>query len=277
MSKQIPMPDSAVAETFKDKAGAIEVRNDLTYLTTGIVNVAFIGFPKNDWVLVDAGLSTYAGTIIEAADQRFGSLATPRCIVLTHGHFDHIGSLEALLERWDVPVYAHPAEFPYLDGSQSYPPPDPSAGGGAMTLLSPLFPRGPIDISRWLRELPGDGTVPELEGWRWLHTPGHTQGHISLWREADRTLVAGDAFITTRQESAYHALAQTPELHGPPRYFTPDWNAAEASVRKLADLEPELVVTGHGKAMAGPELQAGLHRLADNFGSIAVPHSRTRP
>ena len=72
-----------------------------------------------------------------------------------------------------------------------------------MPLLAPLFPRRPIDVSRWLQRLPEDGSVPQMHGWRWIHTPGHTPGHISFWRERDRTIIAGDAFITTNQESAY--------------------------------------------------------------------------
>jgi glyoxylase-like metal-dependent hydrolase (beta-lactamase superfamily II) len=110
-----------------------------------------------------------------------------------------------------------------------------------------------------------------MMGWRWLHTPGHAPGHISLWREADRLLIAGDAFITTRQESAYAAITQAPEMHGPPMYFTPDWDNARRSVQKLAALSPETVVTGHGQAMQGPEMRAALNVLADRFDEIAVP------
>ena len=72
-----------------------------------------------------------------------------------------------------------------------------------MATLSPLFPRGPIDVSERLYALPEDGSVPGMRDWKWIATPGHTDGHISLWRESDRTLISGDAVITTRQESAY--------------------------------------------------------------------------
>ena len=106
-------------------------------------------------------------------------------------------------------------------------------------------------------------------------TPGHTVGHVSLWRAADRTLLVGDAFITTRQESADAVATQTPELHGPPQYFTPAWGAARPSVETLAALEPELVVTGHGPALQGPALREALHTLARDFDRIAVPkHGR---
>lgn len=144
-----------------------------------------------------------------------------------------------------------------------------------MSLLSPLYPKEPIDVESRLRFLPEDGAVPGMLGWRWLHTPGHTPGHISLWREADRALIVGDAFITTAQESAYAVVTQKPEMHGPPMYFTPNWNAARESVEKLAALEPELVVTGHGRAMEGAAMRRALHELADEFDEIAVPeHGR---
>ncbi|HUR60732.1 MAG TPA: MBL fold metallo-hydrolase [Opitutaceae bacterium] len=140
-----------------------------------------------------------------------------------------------------------------------------------MTRLSPLFPRSPINLGSRLESLPASGEIPVLPGWRWIHTPGHTPGHVSLWRESDRTLLAGDAFITTRQESAYAAMTEKPEMHGPPRYFTPDWDAARESVRRLAALEPELVLTGHGRAMQGPEMRDALHTLARDFDRIARP------
>jgi glyoxylase-like metal-dependent hydrolase (beta-lactamase superfamily II) len=87
--------------------------------------------------------------------------------------------------------------------------------------------------------------------------------------------VAGDAFITTNQESAYAVATQEPELHGPPRYFTPDWTAARDSVRRLAALSPELVITGHGHAMRGAVMRTALDLLARDFDRIAVPqHGR---
>jgi len=86
-------------------------------------------------------------------------------------------------------------------------------------------------------------------------------------------MVVGDAFVTTRPESAYATAVQSPELHGPPRYFTINWDDARHSVETLAGLEPELVITGHGLAKKGPEMRRALHRLARDFDAIAVPES----
>lgn len=277
MSQQIPLdPQNQADDPRPDAApddGAREVAPDLAYRRLGIVNVAFYGRPgagNRNWVLIDAGMYGSMNLITAAAEERFGNEARPAAIVLTHGHFDHVGVLEDLVARWAVPVYAHELERPYLDGSASYPPPDPSVGG-LMARLSPLYPRAPVNVARQLRTLPADGSIPGMLGWRWLHTPGHCPGHVSLWREADRTIVVGDAFITTNQESAYAVAVQKAEMHGPPQYFTIDWQSAGASVDKLAKLEPELAVTGHGPAMRGPEMREALHVLARDFENIAVP------
>lgn len=60
-------------------------------------------------------------------------------------------------------------------------------------------------------------------------------------------------------------------MHGPPMYYTSDWDSARESVRTLAALEPELVVTGHGRAMQGPDMQHALHTLARDFDEVARP------
>lgn len=261
-----------MAEQATADSGTIPVTNDVHGLRIAFVNVFFIGAPGTDaWVLVDAGLHGSAGRIIRAAERLYGAGARPRGIVLTHGHFDHIGALQTLLEYWDVPVYAHELELPYLTGRSAYPPPDPTVGGGAMAQMSRLYPVGPFDFTQHLQQLPGDGALPGAPGWRWVETPGHSSGHVSLFRSSDRTLIAGDAVVTTKQESALAALTQRPEMHGPPMYFTPDWQSARDSLGRLAALEPEVLATGHGRPMRGASMRADLRRLADNFEELAVP------
>jgi glyoxylase-like metal-dependent hydrolase (beta-lactamase superfamily II) len=271
--EQQTLADAAVINNSQED-GLHSVATDLAYQRLAIVNIVYYGavdVSDRHWVLIDAGIPGTAAQIVRKAAQRFGEASRPAAIILTHGHFDHVGALKDLAERWEVAIYAHELELPYLDGRSAYPPPDPTVGGGLMSSLSRFYPRGPIDVSRWLRPLPEDGRVPGMPGWQWLHTPGHAPGHVSLWREADHSLIVGDAFITTKQESAFAVATQRPEIHGPPMYYTPDWEQARQSVERLALLEPELVITGHGPAMQGPEMRQALHTLAHNFEQIAVP------
>lgn len=257
--------------------GLIYVAPDVVGLRTVMVNVYFVGKPGdgNSWVLVDAGLPFSASKIMSVAAERFGAGTKPEAIILTHGHFDHVGALDELLRHWDVPVYAHHMELPYLTGRSDYPPPDPTVGGGMMAFMSRFYSRSGIDLGERIRELPDDETVPGLEGWRWIHTPGHTPGHISLFREIDGVLIVGDAFVTTKQESMMAVMTQRQELHGPPAYFTPNWEAARHSVERLARLSPSIAAAGHGKPMTGEMLALGLERLAREFNDLATPaHGR---
>lgn len=251
------------------------VAPEVSYLLDYIVNVCFVGpagAGDREWVLVDAGLPASADRIKRAATRLFGPESRPAAIVLTHGHFDHVGALETLVREWDVPVYAHEMELPYLTGRSSYPPPDPFVGGGAMSAMSFLYPRGPIDLGSSVRALPADGSVPGMPGWRWIPTPGHSPGHVSLVRDVDRTLIAGDAFTTTKQESVVAVFTQRQEMHGPPMYFTPDWGAARTSLRHLADYAPTAAITGHGPPMRSAQLQSELRRLASHFEKWARPN-----
>ncbi|PLS05879.1 MBL fold metallo-hydrolase [Neobacillus cucumis] len=250
----------------------VSVLPDVYCYTDQIVNLVVVGTPY-EFVLIDTGMPKSAEQIKDMIKERFGENAVPKAIILTHGHFDHVGSIVSILEDWEIPVYAHDDELPYLTGKKDYPPGDPNVDHGLVAKMSPMFPNHGIDISKHVHPLPSDGTVPHMNGWKWIHTPGHTPGHISLFREQDRTLIAGDAFVTVKQESLYKVITQTKEISGPPRYYTTDWDAAYESVKKLEALKPKVAVTGHGIPISGEELSKDLQYLVVHFDEIAKPES----
>lgn len=236
-------------------------------LRIAFVNVFGIEHANGSWTLVDTGLPLSAGMIRRWGERHFGKPAS--AIVLTHGHFDHVSGASDLAQAWDIPIYAHPLEFPYLTGEKEYPPPRVGEGGGLMSMLSPMYPRGPVNVGRWLRPLatgPGARETSAVPGWEIVHTPGHTPGHISLFRSSDLTLLVGDAFCTTKPESFFEAaIAQSPELHGPPAYFTADPQQALRSIRMLASLHPRVIAPGHGRPLAGAEVEDKLPQLASAY------------
>src|SRR5690349_13220099 len=77
-----------------------DLTDDVRMVETVLVNLYLVGTPgTSDWVLVDAGIPGFAQRIAAHARERFGD-APPKCVILTHGHFDHIGSLRAVLDMW---------------------------------------------------------------------------------------------------------------------------------------------------------------------------------
>ena len=260
---------------FEEKISTVQSSSDeLSKIATGVfhtkiifVNSYFVDTPENangSFVLIDTGLPYSATKIRHAVENRYGVGAKPTTIILTHGHFDHAGTALELAEEWNVPVYAHRLEMPYLTGKSDYPPQDPTVGG-AIAQMSRLFPHSGYDLKTHIYALPENGEIAEMRGWRVVHTPGHTAGHISLWRESDRVLLAGDALATMNMDSWISNITEKREFCKPPAPFTTDWQAAQRSVELLADLEPNVVAAGHGRPINDQNTAQQLKEFARNF------------
>src|SRR5699024_1170964 len=101
-----------------------------------------------------------------------------------------------------------------ITGEKSYPKPDASVEGGLVAKMSPMFPNDPIDIGENAYVLPDNGKVPALPEFKWIHSPGDSPGHVSLFREKDRALLADDAFVTVWQEELYKVFIHKQVLIG---------------------------------------------------------------
>lgn len=264
------MENKMVERSSRMTSSAEEITPDIVIPHFTIVNACVVGEPDK-WVLIDTGLENSADFILQTVQQYFEKESSPQAIILTHGHFDHVGSVIKLSELWDVPVYAHQLEMPYITGKKDYPVADPTVDEGMVAKMSPTFPHTSIDISYRAEELPADGSVPGMPDWKWIHTPGHTEGHVALFREQDRVLIAGDALSTVKQESLMSVITQNEQISGPPQYLTTDWKAAEDSVQQLKDLNPSIVIPSHGQPMQGEELTRHLEMLVNHFSEIAIP------
>jgi glyoxylase-like metal-dependent hydrolase (beta-lactamase superfamily II) len=236
---------------------------DVGWLPVSFSNVYFIGRPGGKWVLLDTAFLGCEKEILAAADARFGTGSRPESIILTHGHMDHAGSAMVLAEIWDVPIYVHRREIPFLTGKAHYPPADPTVGG-ALAFLSRFYLTRPHNLSGRIRELEA-GEVPGASGWQWLATPGHSPGHIALFRSSDRVLLAGDAFTTVNMDSWTGLVSGRQQLSPPPRPFTIDWEAARSSLKELAHLRPNVAGSGHGIPIADPNLPDRMQAFAQTI------------
>jgi glyoxylase-like metal-dependent hydrolase (beta-lactamase superfamily II) len=231
---------------------------------------AYLVRDGSSWILVDAGWENDGPRIQAAVRSLVGPGLAPSAILLTHAHPDHDGSARELARAWGCPIFAHPAEIPLATGDFA-----------AMTRYA-----GPLD--RWLilplmraiggrrreatlagsslagivQPLQPGGAVPGMEGWEWIHTPGHTPGHVAYVRARDRVVISGDAILTLKVNAWSGLLRQEQGLSGPPWYTTWDPEAATASIVDIADLEPSVLAGGHGLPLAGPGTAAAVHAFA---------------
>jgi glyoxylase-like metal-dependent hydrolase (beta-lactamase superfamily II) len=177
-------------------------------------------------VLVDAGTTGAHRRIVRELAVR--QMAAH---VVTHAHPDHYGSSHAVCEQLGLPLWAGERDADAVEAGSFVPSP---TRVGALLRRAPMPPGHPV--ARRLRE--GDAVGA---GFSVLDVPGHSPGHIALWREADRTLIAGDVFFNL------------PRLGAPPRFMSFDPDANRASMRRLAELRPALVLFGHGPPLRDPE------------------------
>jgi len=183
------------------------------------INVYLVGE-----VLIDAGTDRAAKRILSELRGR-----TVTAHALTHAHGDHFGSSHEVCEALGVPLWCGEADAEVVETGKII-----TATSALEPLLKRLPAPAPHPVARRLVE--GD----EVGGFEVTATPGHSEGHVSYWREFDRTLVLGDVLFGTK------LLPPRPGLREPPNPFTPDPARNRDSARRVAALDPALVCFGHG-------------------------------
>jgi glyoxylase-like metal-dependent hydrolase (beta-lactamase superfamily II) len=201
--------------------------------------------------LYDAG----ARTMLRAVASAGAKLGGIKRVVLGHGHTDHRGCAPGL----GVPVLCHPDEVQDAEGSGGfrYWPNDLAGLPTPQRQIHRALHRfawdaGPVKIASTLKE--GD----EIAGFRVIELPGHAPGQIGLWRESDRLALVSDCFYTLDM------WGRSCDPHVPERTYNYDTEQAQASIRKLAELEPAAAWPGHARPVTG-DVRGALLRAADTF------------
>ena len=170
--------------------------------------------------------------------------------VLTHAHIDHMGASHEICERLGLPLLCHEADVGAAEsgcrlGLESKP---------RFVRLEHRLLAGPgHKVSARLDE--GE----EIAGFRVLHTPGHSAGHVALWRESDRVLIVGDVVFNVRPPLGRRGMMLAPAM------MTPEPARNLAAARRLAQLDPEIVCFGHGPPLTDGELFGKFVRQASYY------------
>jgi len=201
---------------------------------------------EQDVVLVDTGFPRQTGQLRAAADSCGVDLNRLTRILLTHQDIDHIGNLQELTENSPstVEVLAHKTEKPYIEGERRLlrftdeaiasldrlPASVPESFRTGLKALMLHPPRAAVT-----RVISGGERLPWCGGITVIDTPGHTPGHVSLYHERSRTLIAGDALVVKEGR-----------LCGADPGTTLDPETAKASLSRFAPFDIETVVCYHG-------------------------------
>jgi glyoxylase-like metal-dependent hydrolase (beta-lactamase superfamily II) len=199
-------------------------------------------------VLVDAGLSFHADKILREI-RASGIQVTKH--VATHAHIDHVGGMSRVVASTQTPVLIGADARAFAETGD--PPCPPAVDKLGLRCIARRLGRfRPFGIDGILTEGDEIGS-----GFVAIETPGHAPGHISLWRERDRTLIAGDVI-------AGHGLLSQPGVYEPPACFSTDVARNRESARRLAELEPETICFGHGPplSVAAEPLRTFVDRVA---------------
>ena len=198
------------------------------------------GWPKN-------AINVYViGDVLIDAATRQGEKRIMRQIAgreinahaLTHAHPDHQGASHAICEKLGIPLWCGQGDVPAMETPRAI---KSSQAPGWLNALQQRFWTGPPHpVARALSE--GD----EVAGFTVLETPGHSAGHVTYWRESDRTMILGDVL------NGMNVMTGIRGLHEPPKIFTPDPARNRQSARRLAELRPALACFGHGPPLRDP-------------------------
>ncbi len=221
--------------------------NDVTEIAPGVHSLeqkiggrvhAFLLESDDGLTLIDTLYDTDARLVLEAITALGRTARDLKRIVLTHSHRSHLGGLAALKNASGATVYSHEWEEDIIAGERKAQP----AGliparplltyakiyhfQAALALGIGKHPPGTVD-----RPLKDGDTVGPLEV---LHTPGHSPGHLAFWWPERRALFTGDAVATWPMFAGGWPAFNINETH------------QRASLRRMAELDPEVLGVGHG-------------------------------
>ena len=227
-------------------------RLELPWRFFGLVNYTvsvWLVRSGDTFTLVDTGVPEATDHLIPALKEATQGRG-PQRVLLTHGHIDHAGGLNALNFVWQPEVFCHREEAPFVRGETSYR--QLKTKNPAFWLGRLLMPQVEWDV-KITQVLEGGQSAA---GMAVIHLPGHSAGHIGFLHPRDMAMICGDAVMNY----GGHLSAPFP-------FSTQDPGAARDSIRRLADLDSKLLLPSHGPPIT--------HNVRGALQNLLRDHKRT--
>jgi len=215
---------------------SLEIIPNVYQLTIGGTNMILIA--EEELTLVDTGFPGCSAQITDFIRSLRRSVEEISLIIITHNHFDHAGGLADLRRLTKARVAAHQADFGDSESQLPYP--------GVIPRLLRIPPFSALRSVFSVKAAEGDirlaggEVLKPLGGLKVVHTPGHTPGSISLFSSPNKLLIVGDA-LNKRSGT----------LRLPPKMASTDLIQAIGSVRRIAQLDLDILCFGHGRPLTG--------------------------
>ena len=193
--------------------------------------------------LIDTGLPRSSGKIIKYIKQLGYEPSSVSTIILTHFHIDHVGSAKKMQELTNAKIAVHEAEADVVAAKKSPPKPKKLL----VKALNSIFKATPVEPDLLIKD--GD-KIGELLV---IHTPGHSEGSISLLDEKRKVMFVGDAvrFVDAK-------------IAGPPEGFTLDMARAKEAICRISKFDFEVMLSGHGE----PLMPSASEKLKKYYASL---------
>jgi len=182
---------------------------------------------NDNLILIDTGIAGNTNKILDYLKNHLKrGLHDIKTIVITHHHFDHVGSLDKIKKITGAKVAAHHDDADYISGKKNQE--GPALLNIMVRLLKLIYRIKPVEVDILLDDR------DHIDDYLVIHTPGHTPGSICLYNPKNKVIFVGDnlRYVKGKIESPSPKLIMDQEQY-------------KRSMEKLADLDIKVIFTGH--------------------------------